>query len=116
MAVASHKDNLYMLKQLHVVTADVNLVDQCIGILGMLVLDPFNASLLWVVLAHSLKHRLKISSFVLAVLVVNFFARAFHVDSKTLFLLLNHWSLFILTSVDHLKLHVGASLFCHFPG
>ena len=28
MAVASHKDNLYMLKQLHVATAEVNLVDQ----------------------------------------------------------------------------------------
>ena len=28
VAVASHKDNLYMLKQLHVATAEVNLVDQ----------------------------------------------------------------------------------------
>jgi len=28
VAVASHKNNLYMLKQLHVVTAEVNLVDQ----------------------------------------------------------------------------------------
>ena len=41
--------------------------------------------------------------------MVIFFTRALLVDSKTLFVLINHvhWSLFILTSVDHLKLDVG---------
>ena len=37
MSVASHKDNLYMLKQLHVVTAEVHVVDQ----------QPSNLLMVW---------------------------------------------------------------------
>ena len=55
MAAASHKDNLYMLKQLHA-TAEAHVIDQqpsnllmvwhMIGGLSTLVFGPFNAFLL----------------------------------------------------------------------
>ena len=37
MAVASHKDNLYMLKQLHVATAEAHFIDQ----------QPSNLLMVW---------------------------------------------------------------------